>query len=347
MSGTSLDGVDVVCCEIDRETCTLLYAKEYAFPLDLKAKILGAIDSHSSLKNLGEIDHALGIVFAHCVLDFLKIFSLNHREIRAIGLHGQTLWHNPQGAFPFSMQGGDANILTALSGIEVIADFRRKDIALGGQGAPFAPAFHAFLFGSLSQNIALVNIGGMANISVLGAKLIGYDTGCGNVLLDLWIAQHLQQSYDKDGKWAREGTLNQVLLKAFLADSYFTKPYPKSTGRERFNRHWLASFALEKYRPQDVQATLLELTAQSIALEVKHFALDKLLLCGGGAKNTFLCERLADLLPLLCIEIAPFADEMEAMTFAWLAYKRIHKEPVHLKEVTGARENTILGASYV
>lgn len=347
MSGTSLDGVDVVLCEIDTFDCKMLFSKEYPFPLALKSDILAILSKGTSLEQMGEIDHRLGLLFAKVVLDFLEGFAIKHQEIRAIGLHGQTLWHQPFGTTPFTMQWGDANMLTALTHIEVVADFRRKDVALGGQGAPFAPAFHQFLFGNSNEKVAIVNIGGMANISILDETLIGYDTGCGNVLLDLWIDKHLSKPYDKSGEWARGGTLQSKLLDAFFMDNYFKEAYPKSTGREKFNMKWLNFFNLNNYNPQNVQRTLLELTAQSIANEVQKFQRDKILLCGGGAKNSFLHQRIIELLPLCRVETAPYADEMEAMTFAWLAYKRIHKEFINLKEVTGARENSILGAVYV
>ena len=197
MSGTSLDGVDVVLCEIDDLECTLISSLEYPIPLELKSDILTIIESKSTLESLGELDHRLGVLFTQAVGALLIRENIDASSIKAIGSHGQTLWHAPTGEHPFSMQMGDPNILAAKTGITVVADFRRKDVALGGQGAPFAPAFHEFIFSNINDSLSIVNIGGMANITVLGEKLIGYDTGCGNVLLDLWISEHQNISYDK------------------------------------------------------------------------------------------------------------------------------------------------------
>ena len=347
MSGTSLDGVDVVLCEIDALECTLVSSLEYPLSLELKSDILTMIEGKSTLEEVGQMDHRLGLLFTQAVGALLIRENIDVNGIKAIGLHGQTLWHEPTGAYPFSMQLGDPNILNAKTGIPVVADFRRKDVALGGQGAPFAPAFHEFLFGGLEASVSIVNIGGMANITVLSEKLIGYDTGCGNVLLDLWIAQHEGVSYDKDGEWARTGSVDYALLDTMMSDDYFEQPYPKSTGREKFNKTWLQGYLSGKtHNPEDVQRTLLELTALSISNEVLHFNRDVVLLCGGGAKNSFLVERIKVLIPNVEVAIAQNTDMIEAMTFAWLAYKRVHKEVVNLKDVTGASDNAILGGLY-
>jgi len=347
MSGTSLDGVDVVLCEIDANRCELLASLEYPMPLELKADILTMIEGKSILETVGQIDHRLGLLFTQAVDALLMRENIDPNSVSAIGLHGQTLWHAPDGTYPFSMQLGDPNILTVKTEIPVVADFRRKDVALGGQGAPFAPAFHEFLFSDLSEYMAIVNIGGMANITVLGEELIGYDTGCGNVLLDMLIAQHEGESYDKDGEWARSGVVDYGLLDRMMSDEYFEQAYPKSTGREKFNKVWLQGILSGKtHNPEDVQRTLLELTALSISNEVLRFNRDLVLLCGGGAKNSFLVERMKALMPNVEVAIASNADMIEAMTFAWLAYKRVHKEEVNLKDVTGASDNAVLGGLY-
>ena len=353
MSGTSLDGVDVVLCEIDANGCELIHSLEYPLSPELKAEILKLIANKMTLQEVGQIDHRLGLLFTQAVGALLIRENIDASSITAIGLHGQTLWHEPSGAYPFTMQLGDANILAAKTGIAVVSDFRRKDVALGGQGAPFAPAFHEFIFSNINASISVVNIGGMANITVLGDKLIGYDTGCGNVLLDMWVQKHQNVVYDKDGTWAKSGEVDYTLLDAMMADDYFSEPYPKSTGREKFNKAWLdamltrrGSAVCSAILPEDVQRTLVELTALSISNEVLKFNTDVALLCGGGAKNIFLVERIKALMPNVEVAIAQNADEIEAMTFAWLAYKRIHKEKVNLKDVTGARDNTILGGIY-
>ncbi len=370
MSGTSLDGVDVVLCEIDAQSCELVYEISYPMPVELKDEIIAMIDGETTLEQVGATDHRLGLLFAEAVAALLEASQYDAGEIRAIGSHGQTLWHAPQGEYPFTMQLGDPSIVTARTGIPVVADFRRKDMALGGQGAPFAPAFHKFIFGNIKERLAVVNIGGMANITLLGEKLIGYDTGPGNVLMDAWIGQHQNTPYDKDGAWARSGRVDYKLLDAMMADAYFAKPYPKSTGREKFNLGWVESVQRSAFSaqrealhsnannnsslftlhsslpPEDVQRTLLELTALSISNEVLKSGSDVAILCGGGAKNGFLVERLKALMPGVEVGIAKHADQIEAMCFAWLAYKRLHKEPVNLKDVTGASDNTLLGGIY-
>jgi len=348
MSGTSLDGVDVALCQIDQSACRLIASLEYPLPKRLRDDILSTIDGVSSVARVGELDHRLGLLFANAANAMLQQESLAADDIVAIGSHGQTLWHAPSGDYPFSMQLGDPNLITAHTGIKVVADFRRKDIALGGQGAPFAPAFHQFLFADVAKSVAILNIGGMANITIIGETLLGYDTGCGNVLMDAWIMKHQEKKYDRDGAWARSGSVDYTLLEEMLSDDYFSQPYPKSTGREKFNLKWL-EYILQRYKSLsdvDIQRTLLELTAISISNEVLKFNRDILLLCGGGAQNIFLVERLQTLMPNLQILIANDADSLEAMAFAWLAYKRIHKEVVNLKDVTGARKDTLLGGVF-
>ena len=247
MSGTSLDGVDVVLCEIDSKSCNLITSLEYPMPLELKSEILRVIEERCSIEEVGNIDHRLGVLFTQAVGALLIRENIDVSTIKAIGLHGQTLWHVPSGKYPFSMQLGDPNILSTKTGIAVVADFRRKDVALGGQGAPFAPAFHEFIFSNINTSVSVVNIGGMANITVLGEKLIGYDTGCGNVLLDMWIAEHQGVSYDENGAWARTGTVDYSLLDRMMSDAFFEAAYPKSTGREKFNKAWLQELSFRTY----------------------------------------------------------------------------------------------------
>lgn len=348
MSGTSMDSIDVVLCRIDKQECTLFGSIEYQFPVGLKEEILEALNAQTTLSQTGSLHIKLAELFAEAVNHLLKCYTIDPQSVTAIGSHGQTLWHEPDTAYPFSMQLGDPSTIAARTRIPVVADFRSKDIALGGQGAPMAPAFHQFLFGRENQSISVVNIGGMANITVLGKPLLGYDTGCGNVLMDIWTAKHLNEKYDKDGAWARSGKVSYALLDKMLQEPYFDQPYPKSTGREKFNEAWLQAYLRDtSVPPVDIQRTLLELTAVSISNEVLRFNKDILLLCGGGAKNSFLVERLAILMPNIQILIAQDADMLEAMMMAWLAYKRIHNEHVNLKEVTGARENGILGGIYL
>lgn len=352
MSGTSLDGIDVVACDIDKESCRLIHSYEYSFDKELKREILNAIDTLIPIKKIGEIDTRLGEAYAYALEDFLERFNIPSKKVKAIGLHGQTLWHEPNSKYPFSMQLANASIITARIGICVVCDFRQKDIALGGQGAPFAPAFHRFLFSKLERSAAVLNIGGIANLTILGDKEAGYDTGCGNTLLDSWIMQCRGEAYDKDGDFAKSGKVDTELLEKMLNDEYFKRTPPKSTGREYFNMSWLASYlpVFQTLKDEDVQATLLELSAKSIADEVKKASVDILIVCGGGVKNIYLMKRLQEMLP--SIEVIPSdklnvsSEFMEAMAFAWLAYKRIHKETVKLSHITGASRDSILGCIY-
>jgi anhydro-N-acetylmuramic acid kinase len=351
MSGTSLDGVDVALCSIDDRSCTLEASLFIPMSELLKDEILSVINGTTTLKQIGEIDHKLALFFAKGVTQLLKDTQLNHNEIVAIGSHGQTLWHEPNGEYPFSMQLGNPSLLASLTDIDVIADFRSKDVAMGGQGAPFAPAFHAFLFSEL-ESCAVLNIGGMANISILGKELIGYDTGCGNVLMDLWTQEHKSIPYDKDGSWAKSGKVHDKLLEAMLNDSYFNLNFPKSTGREYFNKKFLIKYLepFGKICSADVEATLLALTVESIANEIRKFKIIRLLVCGGGVRNLFLMSELQRVLPLVDVgstqEYDVSSDNIEAMIFAWFAHKRLAEEPIELMSVTGAKNNTILGGIY-
>ena len=351
MSGTSLDGVDVALCELNSQECHLLASHFVPFEDSLKNNILKLISKEVTLKEIGEVDYRLALFFAKAVNELLAKNSIDPLEVEAIGLHGQTLWHEPLGKHPFSMQLGNASVVAVETKIDVISDFRSKDIAIGGQGAPLAPAFHAFLFSHLDR-VAVVNIGGMANISIFKPKLLGYDTGCGNILMDIWVKEHLGIAYDKDGAWAKSGQVHKKLLNNMLNDPYFLLNYPKSTGREYFNKNFLRKYLqpLGKISAKDVQATLLALTVESIANEIRQFDVKELLVCGGGARNIFLMEKLQE--ALQGVEVSSTqkynvdADNMEAMIFAWLAYKRVHHEKVDLKNITGAKDNTILGAIY-
>lgn len=352
MSGTSLDGVDIAYCEAKNDGFALVYAKTYPFDEKLKKDTLEAIEGSITLKRVGELDVRLGRLFAHTIEIFLKEFDIDKKNINAIGLHGQTLWHEPNSAYAFSMQLGDANTITALIGIKVVSDFRQKDVALGGQGAPLAPAFHNYIFSKYKKNTAVLNIGGMANITILGENLIGYDTGCGNVLMDYWIFKNKNLAYDKDGEWAKSGKVNDALLEKMLNAPYFKKPYPKSTGRELFNKEWLENYlkGFMDLAPQDVQATLLELCTVTIADEAIKNNIQLLIVCGGGAKNSYLMQKLIQKLQqaeVITSDDAGVSSEfMEAMAFAWFARERLHSRAIKISSVTGAKKDTILGAIY-
>ena len=351
MSGTSLDGIDVALCQISSESCSLESSFFMPFENSLKEEILAIINGLTTIKQIGEIDYKLALAFAKAVNSLLEKENVQAQNIVAIGSHGQTLWHEPNGVYPFSMQLGNPSVLAVKTGIDVVADFRAKDVAMGGQGAPFAPAFHQFLFSDI-KSCAVLNIGGMANISILGKELIGYDTGCGNVLMDMWINEHKNLAYDKDGIWAKSGTVHDELLKNILNDRYFNLNFPKSTGREYFNKKFLINYLepFGKILPEDIQATLLAVTVHSIANEVKKFNIKELLLCGGGAKNIFLMSELQRLLPKVYVrktdDYNVKSDDLEAMIFAWFAFMRLEEKPVALESVTGTKRSTILGGLY-
>lgn len=326
MSGTSMDGVDIALCDIDKNRCSLIESALYHYDGELECEILKVINGSTTLEQVGTIDNELGNMFADMINTFLKYKKIDPSSIKAIGLHGQTLWHAPDAKNPFTIQLGDPNVVSAKTGVQVVADFRRMDIANGGQGAPFAPAFHQELFKHLNKKTAVLNIGGMANLTVLGEKLRGWDTGCGNVLMDYWSINDSDIGYDYNAEFAQRGEVNAALLESFLKDEYFSKLPPKSTGREYFNPTWLANHLplFDTIKKEDIQRTLLELTAKSIADDVNKTDSELLIVCGGGVNNPLLMQRLSE----LCKAEVKSSDEfgvdsnyMEAMAFAWLAKK--------------------------
>lgn len=359
MSGTSMDGVDIALVDITASQITSLASNCYLMPTDLKQQLLTLCEAkQTTLQNLGELDHRLGKLFAQNINQFLTENNIDKHQIKAIGCHGQTIYHAPTGSNPFTMQIGDANIIAAKTGITTIADFRRKDMAYGGQGAPLVPAFHKAALYDPNINRVVLNIGGISNISVLipNQPVIGYDTGPGNVLLDSWINQNLQKPYDQDAIWAKTGNINTDLLNILMQENYLQLPAPKSTGRELFNLPWLyqklTGFNL---KAENIQATLVEFTALTIANELNKLPLTnnlpcELLVCGGGAKNPLIMQRLSILLPKWAVlttdEKGIKGDDMEAIAFAWLAYCKINNIPSNIPEVTGASQAVSLGVIY-
>lgn len=357
MSGTSLDGVDTVLVETNGTEITLLGHADYPMDAQLKSDVLSVCTGQATnLKMIGEIDHRLGHLFADATLHLLNTLSVDPASITAIGSHGQTLFHSPDTQYPFTTQLGDANIIAAKTGINTIADFRRKDMALGGQGAPLVPAFHHTLFGKPESTLIVLNIGGISNISILqkNSPVIGYDTGPGNMLMDAWIYEHKQKNYDHNGEWARHGIIINPLLSKLKQHSYFSRPYPKSTGRELFNLEWFTQYIEnQSYKAQDVQATLLEFTVTTIVDQITTFRVGseaKLLVCGGGAHNQYLMDRLQQHLPKWAVSTTNDynvdSDNMEAMAFAWLAHQRVHDRPSNEPDVTGASRYASLGVIY-
>lgn len=358
MSGTSVDAVDAVAVEITDHRYKIINTHSEQIPTDLRAQILDLCDpKKESIQLLAETDHQLGKLYAKATHQLLAKANLKATDIRAIGCHGQTIRHRPPSAeqIPFSLQIGDANIVAAETNIAVVADFRRKDIALGGQGAPLAPGFHQFAFADAEINRAIVNIGGISNITLLGASApcLGFDTGPGNVLMDLWSQIHLGTHYDHNGSWAAQGTLLPSLLEQMKANDFFALPAPKSTGRELFNINWLndqlADFS--EAAPQDVQATLLRLTADTISEAILALpqSIDEVLVCGGGAFNGCLMDSLTAKLTHVAttdaLGISP--SWVECCAFAWLAKQRMASMAGNLTSVTGATRHAVLGAVYL
>lgn len=358
MSGTSLDGVDIALMDFAKNPPKMTASDFFPMSEELRTDISALLKTgETNLQKLGEIDHRLGLLYAETINAFLAKNQLKAEDIQAIGCHGQTVWHSPDSAYPFTTQIGDMNLVAAKTGITTIGDFRRKDMAVGGQGAPLVPAFHQAIFSEPNRLTVVLNIGGISNISVLkpNSPTIGYDVGAGNTLMDSWIEQHQGKRYDKNGEWARSGEVNDELLASLLDEPFFAKAPPKSTGRELFNLTWLAK-KLENFtacKPEDVQRTLAEFTAKSIANELIALQTELpclLLVCGGGARNPLLMERLADLLPnwnvTTTTEFGLDIDYVEAAAFAWLAYQRMHSLPSNMPSVTGAKKAVSLGVIY-
>ena len=358
MSGTSTDAVDAALVDISSDALEILDYRQYPLAADLQ-QALRNMGRSSPIEEMAELDVLVGQHFGQAALALLKANDLRSQQIRAIGSHGQTIMHLPGATPARTLQIGDPNQIVGLTGITTVADFRRADMTAGGQGAPLAPAFHAWRFRSALSNRIVLNIGGIANITILPAarthQVQGFDTGPGNTLMDAWIQQCLNHNFDELGRWAASGKVQEDLIKLMLADNYFSSPYPKSTGKDDFNLAWLASLTEKTgrtYRKEDIQATLLELTAASIAYAISAYAPEtvEVLTCGGGIHNPVLMQRLQALLPGVAIKstgdygINP--DAVEALTFAWLARQRLENIPANMPSVTGAIRPAILGAIY-
>ena len=359
MTGTSLDAMDAVLVDFSRQPPRILARIAPPLPEPTRQRIAmlcqGGADE---LDRLGQLDRELALLFADAVDQLLRQAGMQATEVAAIGCHGQTLRHRPQAHHPFTLQVGDPATLALETGITTVAHFRQADIAAGGQGAPLVPAFHQAMLRRRDEYRVVLNIGGIANITILPAgehtPSSGFDTGPGNLLLDAWIARQRQQGFDANGRWARSGRVQADLLRAMLHDPYFHKTPPKSTGREHFNLAWLERL-LEDFpglEAVDVQATLTELSARTMAQAIEQYApgCERLLVCGGGVHNAFLLQRLRHHLPDLCVESTAAhgvdPDFMEAMAFAWLARQRLLGQPGNLPAVTGARCPVVLGGVY-
>ncbi|WP_073267250.1 anhydro-N-acetylmuramic acid kinase [Phytopseudomonas punonensis] len=354
MSGTSLDGLDIALVEQGERTQLLAHHYQ-ALPDSLRQQLLELCSSGADeLARAAIAEQQWAQLVAEGVHSLLREQNLQPGDIRAIGSHGQTVRHEP--ARGFTIQIANPALLAELTGITVVGDFRRRDVAAGGQGAPLVPAFHEALFASPGAARAILNVGGFSNLSLLekGKPAKGFDCGPGNVLMDAWIHHHRGESYDNDGAWAASGHVQAELLQALLTDPFFQATGPKSTGRELFNLPWLQQQLKTQpaHRTEDVQATLLELTATSIATSLQQAQphCSQLLVCGGGARNKALLARLQSLLPATQVSRTDDhgvpADWVEAMAFAWLAHCCLNGIPGNRPEVTGARGLRVLGAIY-
>ena len=354
MSGTSLDGLDIALIEQSEKT-TLLATHYLPMPEELRAELLAlCAPGQDELARAAMAEQHWVRLAAQGIQTLLQQQELSPTSIRAIGSHGQTIRHEP--ARGFTIQIGNPALLAELTGISVVSDFRRRDVAAGGQGAPLVPAFHESLFAEQRSYRAVLNVGGFSNLSLLAPDqpVRGFDCGPGNVLMDAWIQRQRGDSYDRDGAWAASGRVQPVLLEALLGDPFFNTQGPKSTGRELFNLDWLDQHLGKRlrYAEADVQATLLELTAISIskALLGAQSETEELLVCGGGAHNHTLMTRLAALLPGCAVNSTQLhgvpADWVEAMAFAWLAHCCLEGIPANRPSVTGASGLRVLGAIY-
>ena len=358
MSGTSVDGIDVALININLEAdkckTEFLFGEEFEFEQDLRSNILSLCQTQmTSLQALGELTTQLSLAYADAVNLFIKKHQLNAKHIIAVGCHGQTVFHEPTGQYPFSMQLVNASVISANTGITVVTDFRSMDIALTGQGAPLVPIFHQDLLPVKGDSAQIfLNIGGIANISIVNPKpLSGFDTGPGNVLLDLWIDKVQGCPYDNNGAFAASGQCNEDLLASLFSENYFTLPPPKSSGRELFNLDWLQQKLSDFAQPisdADIMATLVQLTCKPIVDAIDHFTPGQLLVCGGGAKNQSIMQVLQQALPQWQVcstdDVGISGDFMEAMAFAWLAYRCMNRLPGNDPQVTGASRGEICGS---
>lgn len=356
-SGTSIDGVDSVLVRFDGGRPELLASLHGETGAELKRTVLALCEGGGlSLERLGRTDVRLGRFFAETALALLEGAGVEPARVAAIGSHGQTVWHQPRGEHPFSLQIGDPNTIAQLTGITTVADFRRRDMAAGGQGAPLAPVLHESAFASPERTRAIINVGGIANITLLekSGGRAAFDAGPANVLMDYWTGRHRGRRYDENGDWAATGRASPRLLAALLDEDFFSRPLPKSTGRELFNGAWLeaklAAFG-EPLAPEDVQATLLELTVRCLTDALGGLSRpDEIHVCGGGVHNRLFMRRLAEAMPgcpvgtTAALGVDP--DWVEAVAFAWMARRTLSGAPIDTGPFTGAKRPVRLGGVY-
>lgn len=359
MSGTSLDGIDAALVRFENEQPTVIETICLPLPSNLKDEIKSLVNpTDDEINRLMALDVQLGQLFSEAANEVIKKAKIKKIDIVAIGSHGQTIRHYPTAKHPSTLQIADPNIIAETTGITTVADFRRRDMAAGGQGAPLVPAFHEQIFRDENKNRIILNLGGIANITILPADknipATGFDTGPANTLMNHWVQQQQNKNYDEDGKWAASGTVNEDFLKELLNENYFKLLPPKSTGTEYFNPAWLTKklSAFPFLSAEDVQASLTALTATTVkdAIKLCKFEIDELIICGGGVHNNFLLQQFKQALP--DIEINSSAkydldpDYIEATAFAWLAKQTMEHKVGNLPNVTGATQAVILGGVY-
>jgi anhydro-N-acetylmuramic acid kinase len=356
ISGTSRDGVDAALVNIEDQKTDLLHAFCKPYPAALRTDIDSMVakgERPEKGKTL-HLDEQLGRFFARTANELLEQAGVEKRDVHAIGSHGQTVWHDPDNPRPVSIQLGDGSAIARSTGITTVSDFRKADLRAGGQGAPLAPLLHKELFHSADERRAVLNIGGIANITWLetDGNVSGFDSGPGNCLMDAWIEKCQGEAFDRGGSWAASGTIRKDLLEALLADDYFSKAPPKSTGIETFNLPWLWQ-KLEGFEAdsEDIQCTLAELSVRTIVKELESGKPPgRVLVCGGGVHNNYLMYRLrkhlAETPVVSTINHGSDPDWVEAILFAWLARERLAERPQNTPPITGAREPVLLGRIY-
>ncbi len=356
ISGTSRDGFDSVLVNFCNGKMEILHALCAPYPIAIKQMLEKLLETGKppgdDLTKL--LDETLGRFIARTAQNLVREAGMEMRDITAIGSHGQNVWHQPGGVTPVSIQLGDPRLIAKGTGSTVVANFRSADVNRGGQGAPLAPLLHDKIFRDDKEDRAVLNVGGIANITMLPCNggISGFDCGPANCLMDGWTRRHLQKDFDNDGAWASKGSVNAALLERLLSDSYFRLPVPKSTGLEHFNPDWLDSMLKGiDLEPVDVQATLAELTAQSIANSLLEAGgTRRLLVCGGGVQNSYLMRRIRSNLPEIIVEsTARYGVDpnwVEGLLFAWLARERLNDRKQNTPPITGASEPLLLGSIY-
>ncbi len=356
MSGTSMDGIDAVLVSFQDKTVTIHETCSTPYPEELRQRLVLASQNHATPDEVGELDTLTGVLFAETAENLIRNSGVDKASIRAIGSHGQTLRHQPSGPGRFSLQIGNPAIIAERTGITTVGDFRSRDMAAGGQGAPLVPAFHQHFFGSTTEDRCILNLGGIANItwipSAPGSPVTGFDTGPANALMDAWCHDQTGRPFDEDGHWAQEGIVDQALLTDMLSDAYFDRPAPKSTGKEKFNLEWVKTLVKRhgETRPEDVQRTLLQLSVITAVRQMPQSPAMTVYACGGGTHNRLLMRELSQALsPIRVFDTAELGLDpqwVEPTAFAWLARQTMRRKPGNLAEVTGAKGPRILGAVY-